>query len=392
MNKQLSQDIIAAYRGWDDLEKGDIIDFDLVSSTKGHALFSSREEVIDELRCLYVRLTPETEEEETIKERIHSSLYYARALQGEEFPLDEYFYHILGVPLRLFTEEEIENQKEPFKELLLEMGYNPKKESIDEFLNGKRVSKKEAQNEVKKCIDELFPCIVDTLGFSGISPDFVYKEVEVDERWAAWINTMPDGNMLIRFNFHPQLKYFKGQLEALSLHEIGGHLTHYKKMQQQIMEGHMDPACGILTVHEPFVSVAEGLAETVQLFLPEVMSELSPYAKLAIAQKSFSLYCQSNAYLWASQGQDTATLVEYMEDHLQQKKTEKFTTMIEQFKQDNAGRPYRMVYGTNIALHKQLHSSLNPEQRIEYVRHVMSNYTTPKQATKLVQELIKTSS
>jgi hypothetical protein len=90
--------IIAAYRGWDAFERAhggpQIIDFDL-SKISHTDLFNTRGEILATLKDLYEQVDDSSHEGEFLQAKLQGSLFYLRALMGQQIPFDEYLQHTL---------------------------------------------------------------------------------------------------------------------------------------------------------------------------------------------------------------------------------------------------------------------------------------------------------
>lgn len=132
-----------------------------------------------------------------------------------------------------------------------DFGYDPTKGSFERFALGLRVSKEDAQKEVRDCEDRLIPIVLKALGFEGLElPYRVSFEVE-DDYWRGWTSTS-DGQLLLRYNFHPNIIWYKGDSETTTLHEVGGHFVQAANLRKGIAEGRINPFINPSTANRIF--------------------------------------------------------------------------------------------------------------------------------------------
>lgn len=381
--------IIRAYRGWDKLEKRnniDIIDFDLIKPVEGEE-FESRDEVLERLRYLHSGIKPESSQEEFIKAKINASVYFLRALMGEEIPYYEYVENITGVRPQVIPDEVVLRQKQVMEDLLRKTGYRRAEESFEQFSSRIKVSKKEARQQVKMCEDILIPKVLDSLGFTGIEFPHKVRFVEKKDYWMGWTSTTPEGLFLLRYNFHPIHRWHQGDMEFMTLHEVGGHFVQAASLKKGISKGEINPIIGITTVQEPHVFAGEGTADAISYFLPEVEQELSKYGLLAREQRATRDYLQNNAHIWVNEGWSIDELTAYICDNHPFSTEERTRMNLENWKSNPERRAYQYIYGISLYLHRQFQQRLSQEKQKEYLRYAMTSYETPMQLMSFVDKL-----
>jgi hypothetical protein len=128
--------IVAVYRGWHAFEQAhggpSIIDFDL-SSITDIAFFNSRREILLALENLYDQLDDSSHEGEFLRAKLRGSVFYLRALMGQQIPFAEYVENTLGVPLEYFSDQEIADTRCKVDELLSFFGLQLREECKEEF-------------------------------------------------------------------------------------------------------------------------------------------------------------------------------------------------------------------------------------------------------------------
>jgi len=214
--------------------------------------------------------------------------------------------------------------------------------------------------------------------------------VEERDYWMGWTSTTPEGLLLLRYNFHPMHNWFQGDMEFLTLHEVGGHFLQAGLLKRRIASGEVNPVIGITTVQEPHTFIGEGTADALSYFLTEVEETLSPLGLLAREQRATRDYVQNNAHIWVNQGRNPDELVEYIMEYHPFSKEERIRVNLENWRSNPSRRAYQYVYGISLYYHRQFKERLTVEQRKEYLRYAMSSYETPSQIMAYVDQLATT--
>ena len=382
--------IMQAYRGWDAFEKGngiDIIDFDLVPPIEPQR-FETRREVLEALLSLRDNIEPNNPQEEFIKAKLNASTYFLRALMGENIPYEEYVENITGVKPELIPEDEIQKQKTVMEDLMRDAGYGQGREPFQDFISRIKVTKAEAETEAKKCEETLIPVALKSLALNDVEFPHEIRFVEERDYWMGWTSTTPEGLLLLRYNFDPIHNWVQGDMEFMTLHEVGGHFVQAGLLRKRIADGEVNPVIGITTVQEPHTFVGEGTADALSYFLPEVNEKLSTLGLLAREQRATRDYLQNNAHIWINQGRNPEELVEYIMSNHPFSNEERIRVNLDNWSKNPSRRAYQYVYGASLYWHRQLKDKLSVEKGKEYLRHAMSGYETPKQIMRFANQLV----
>ncbi len=380
--------IIALYRGWHALEETEgieIIDFDLVPHIKDQKDFTSRREVLSYLIKLRNNFPVEAESEDKqfLKAKVQASIWYLKALMGEEIPFSLYIANTLGLRPCFISEEIIRRQKERVQALLSEFGV-PDKRTAKQLSEDLRLTREKAEEETKRAQELYLPRVFALLDKEETSLPYQLSSVEEKAYWQAWTGTDPEGGLKLTFNFHPCQTWHKGDPEFLVLHEIGGHFLQMTMVKEAIKQRIVNPALGLTTVHDPHSFVSEGIADTLSLFLN---IPLSRFGLLAREHRKLRNYLCNNAHIWVNEGEDPEELVPYLLQHPFLKE-EKVRLNLRNWVQDPLLRVYQYSYGITDYFHTLWASLLNPQQRRAYARYALSRMATFSQAGAFLNRLI----
>jgi len=388
IDTQTTEEMITVYTGWDELEKPnkvDVIDFYLIPRRKG-VKFTSREQVLERLKDLHSRIKPTNNEEEFIKAKLNTSIYFLRALMGEKIPFPEYVQNITGVKSQLIPEKVIQRHKELLEESMKAVGYRPKTETFDDFYKRIHITREEAIEEVNLYQKALIPKVKQILGFNNLRLKYDFEQVEEDDYWGFWTSTRPDGSFLLRGNFHPVIKWRNGDIERILIHEIDGHFIHGENLKTGIARGEINPFIGVTTTQDPHTFSGEGSANSIA-YLPEVEKLLSEYALMSRQRVLTQGYIKNNAHIWVNEGKDIEDVLEYVLVNDLFADKERDIGDLERRKNNPARRAYQYVYGISDYIHRQLIDRLSPEKQKEFLRYEMKRYEMPERLIEFANRL-----
>ncbi|MBI4091979.1 MAG: hypothetical protein HY427_02130 [Candidatus Levybacteria bacterium] len=400
--------IMKAYRGWNTLEKPNgigIIDFDLVKPVVPQQ-FTSRRQVLETLTSFRDSINPVNPQEEFIKAKLNASVYFLRALMGENIPYREYVENITGVTPQIIPEGDILREKSTLADLSKEAGYDPDKESFNQFISKLILSEgfvpgresfrsfssgikssPEAEmikNESERCEAQLIPMVLESLGFQGLEFPHATEAAVSRDYWMGWTKTRR-GKLLLLYNLYPT--WYQGDMEYMTLHEVGGHFVQASLLRRRIVNGEVNPVIGITTVQEPYTFIGEGTADAISYFLPEVEQALSIQGLIARAKRAVRDYVQNNGHIWANEGMDPEKVIEYVMDNDPFAQEDRVRMNVNNWVNNPQRRAYQYVYGISLYWHRQLRNRLSPEKRKAYLRHAMSGYETPSQMMNFADQL-----
>lgn len=343
----LVKDIIRTYRGWDEFEKGfsknEIIDFDLTPSTDT-TKWTSRIEILEYLRNLYRQLKPEDQEQAFLKAKINASIFFLRASLGEQIPFEKYIENTLGVTAALFEQTEIEEVKERIAKLLAEVGIKLRPEDKARFeeiyvMYDPQLIRSKIEEAVSRWLLKL-QSFIEVSPLMDVKTDFVSE----DAYWANWVSVSIKDGVKFKINLHPRIRYLKGSPTILAVHEFCGHIIQGQTWIQQIKSGHMNEACGLITVHGPEAFVTEGVASIlIRLLVPD--EELSNDEKLTREFITYRNHVYNNAHYMINTGVSFDEVYRYMADYLPFDSAYKIESEIRDRSINPLLRAYQYSYG-----------------------------------------------
>jgi hypothetical protein len=378
--------IIAIYRGWEAFERAhggpQIIDFDL-TNIKDETSFSSRREILLAFEELHGQLNNNSHEGEYLRDKLLGSIFYLRALLGQEMPFDEYVRHTLGITIKRFADEEINTTRNKVNELLSIFDLRLEEECREEFEDRLIIHDPE---EIKRGIVENQEFWLARLREKGIpNPKRLDLRVEfasVDAYWNNWINGSLTDGITLRINIHPRKKYDLGRPLALCLHEICGHAVQMTLWKEGIAQGTINPACGLTTVHSPEAFIAEGLGQTVA----EVLGDEEDFpVELNLSRwlHFYTLMILHNAHLMIYEGAPVKEIFHYAQSNLPFTPPLTVEAEIRDRSSDPLYRTYQLSYATGEHAIKGLIHTFTPRQKQRLFVEMYTRPMTPKQLHEL---------
>ncbi len=383
-----SREAIAVYRGWHELELRldparplQIIDFDLVPEINDSRHFDSREEVLSRLAELRRSVEVKDETTEFIAAKLGASTFYLRCLSS---PLPEFYEHVrsmLGKTPELIDDETINRQRQKVIRLLRKQGVRirsgqPDPESLSSFLSSIEISPQQAEDVAKESARSFLAELLPILGFTGIDVHYSFERADQPDYWYAWTSGTKH-ELVLRFNFHKDVKWRQGDPEFLAIHEVCGHLLQAVLMANRITAGDLDPFMGITTVHDPHAFMGEGVADGLTYFFEDRL-QLSDLGILAREQRALRDYMNNNAHIRVNTGgRDGQQLLENLLTH-------PFAVRgysernLENWRSDPLRRAYQYAYGISRKYHERFAARMNWKEKVAYIRYALTRYVTPR--------------
>ena len=382
--------IIAVYRGWDAFEQVQggppIIDFDL-SNLNDTASFNSRREILFALEDLCTQIDDNSQEGEFLRDKLLGSIFYLRALMGQQIPFDEYLKHTLGIPLEPFSDQEIDDARRKVNDVLSFFGLQLKEECREEFEAKLIIHDPE---EIKRGILKNQEFWLAQLRQQGIpSPEKLRLHVEfteTDEYWSNWINGSFAAGIKLRINLHSRKKYDLGKPLALCLHEICGHAVQMSIWRDFIAQGKISHACGLTTVHSPEMFVAEGLGQTVVDLLGN--EEDFPHEfRLSRWLQYYTLMILHNAHLMIYEALPIEDILHYAQNNLPFSHPHVIEAELRDRGTNPLYRTYLLSYAAAERMIRNLTQDLKPQQKKRFFLEMYTRPLTPRQLQRLAHSV-----
>lgn len=365
-----TDELLQIFYDLDRVEKGEIIDFDLVGQKKNFPQkYSTRREVYKALQNIH----PESD---FIGAKILASLTYIDTLDGKKIAFPKYIESTMGISPMLFTKEYLDSLQANVKRVYSELGYAYTKEDLPRFVKDNSLEKKEIQTTFIKFRDKWLPQFLNWLDLS-VDLDYEIKFVDEDVYWMNWISTRPDGKIELKYNLNKRHTWLRGITEYLVLHELFGHLMQMLSWKKQILEGIMNPFVGLTTVFTPEQFTSEGIAETLVKFLP--FDPLSKQGYRALIVDHYDWSVKNNLHIMANTNVSRGEMFLFVSRYLPRYIRESLDKDIKEKTQNPLMRAYQYIYGISLFHHLKFASKMTPKQKLEYVRYVYTHAVTPKE-------------
>jgi hypothetical protein len=385
-----TEKIIAVYRGWDNFERAhggpEIIDFDLTEVDNTDS-FTSREEILSALENLAEQLDTNSHEGEFLHDKLQGSIFYLRAILGQQIPFNEYARYTIGISVTPFSDHELEALQNEVNDLLSYFGIELKAEDKEKFETTLTISDPE---KIKRGITDNQEFWLARLRDYGVPTPQRFRLnvefVEVDAYWSNWINGSFREGVTLRINIHPRKKYELGRPLMLCLHEICGHALQMTLWKDAIAGGVLNPACGLTTVHSPEAFVCEGLGQTVADFLSDE-NDFPREFWLTRRLQYYTLMVLHNAHLMIYESVPAEEILQYAETRLPFTPSSVIEAEMRDRRSDPLYRTYQLTYAAGEHMIKTLTRDLTPEQKRLLLRELYSTPMTPKQLTRLATRI-----
>lgn len=311
-------------------------------------------------------------------------------LDEHEGEFDSFVRDTQGVSPEIFSADEIERQKQIVAESFKRLGY----ETFDRDQVVKYRKERSIKNgeEIITQIRSNATAAIDALSrFLGteVKPHFEAITVNEDKYWLNWASGDRDGFLLkVNLNDRHRIKWTPGKVQEMANHEIAGHFAQMASWAKAIGRRDLLPVLGMTSIHDPEQVTAEGIAQTLHLFVPEIDEMLTDEARFEIEYTALRTMVYNNLHILANSPDYTQeSLVEYVQDILPVETRETVRKEIQWRTEDVAMRSYLYAYGRGNVMHRQYAKALNVDGRRELLRLIFSQPITPNQETRFVNLL-----
>ena len=264
-----------------------------------------------------------------------------------------------GITPELIAEDALEAQLEVVKALYKEGGVqNYSAESISKYRQDHLVPKDEIGTQIKERGDKFLKRASDFIG-EEINPNYQVEEVQENEWWINWADGTRN-SFRLRVNTHENhiTEFTGGRNSVLGLHEITGHFGQMYGWQKAIDSGNLIDALGITSVTDPEQITSEGMAQTINYFVPGILNDLDGRevveTEIEIEQYGLRQMVYHNVQVWLNTiDLPEESVVGYVRKYLPAESLEDIKREIHDRTVDEAKSSYRMSYGYGFYLHKE---------------------------------------
>jgi hypothetical protein len=344
-------------------------------------------DILSELQALRDGVDESSGEAEFLRARLNGSVFYLRALMGQQIPFSEYLKSTLGVGPEPFSSDEIAHARREVNQRLAPFDLEMKAEFRRRFetsflLHDPEEIRDGIVGEQKEWLKRLFGTGIPVPGQLHFAVEFA----EVDAYWSNWISGSLGAGITLSINIHPRKKYDRGRPLALCLHEICGHAVHMSIWKELIAEEKLNQACGVTTVHSPEMFVSEGLGQTVSDLLGG--DETFPLEfQASRSLQYYTLMILHNAHLMIYEGVPVETALDYACDHLPFSDSDNIESEMRDRGTNALFRTYQLSYTSAERTIRQLIQGLTVPQKQRFFLEMYTRPMTPMQLLRLGAEL-----
>lgn len=207
--------------------------------------------------------------------------------------------------------------------------------------------------------------------------------VNVPEAWSGYVATDELGELFMKINTNPAYMYSLGELMTLAGHEFSpGHVRQLAKWREMVLQGTINPLCGIVTLHGQEATQFElfgqlGGALTVDEDAPDI-------AKIQNVEDFLKTFAYNNiSYLVNTPGFSKKDVMERAKLWLPREKDDHLENVIEQ-RQDPMLSSYLMCYAAGAAAALRL-LALEESKRNKVLRVIDEPCTTSFIRSKILE-------
>ncbi|RIL11782.1 MAG: hypothetical protein DCC75_01715 [Proteobacteria bacterium] len=274
----LCDQTISALVRWDRLKNGGIIDFDLIGARRREGgSFKDRLEALESFKNLFAALNEYKSCDDlaltkALKTKITASIYYLRALLGEDIPFTEYIIRTMGITPAVIPESKLALLRDYLSAKAKALGFANANQAFTVLHRTTQVTK---PPEIQACFKKYEQSLVSrTRTKLKIELDLNYEIKFVNENvyWCNWILT-EEARIVLKINLYPDHRWYPARVEVLVSHELAGHALQALAWQAGIARGEIPRIWGLLTVFSPEQFILEGVAQALPDFMgPEYLS------------------------------------------------------------------------------------------------------------------------
>jgi len=339
------------------------------------------------------------------KLRANQALFATRA--GCEIPTLKFINQTQGVEPELIGSERLQDQRRRVETHFEVLGYGQyTPENIQRYRQDQKLELSEVESQVQYHAERFIAAINDFIyptslfKKSGISPNYEVKIVDVNDYWVAWSSGVRN-NFLLRLNVNQRRhagKWTAGKAEQMALHEVAGHFFQMQGWQNAIDKGELLPVLGVTSVHDPEQVTCEGIAQTLQFFVPSINNpsngkydfSLTPHGWYETEAEGLRQMVYNNVHIMINTQDVTLKQVAaYVSRFCPAEPYREIRRQAADRKNHPIKRSYLYAYGYGYLFHRWAASNLTQRGSREFLKFISSQPTTPKQEERFIMSMIQ---
>jgi hypothetical protein len=338
--------------------------------------------------------------------KLRANEAFFRTEMGEKIPTLQYIKDTQGVDPERIGSERLREQRQRVATLFERLGYG---EYNAANINAYRADQKLTPDQVEYLVQFHAERFVTALNeFLGLDRPFTFKKsldpqytVEIDDKddsWVGWAKGIRNQYILL-LNTNEERhadRWTAGKAEQIALHEVAAHFCQMQGWQNSIDSGLLIPALGVTHIHDPEQITSEGIAQTIQYFIPSIgksgdqYSSLTPAGLFETEAEALRQMTYNNVHIFVN-SQDTTfkQVADYVRRFCPVEPQGEIKKQIKDRKEHPIKRSYLYAYGYGFVLHRWIASNLTVKGSKELLKFLTTQPTTPKQEMTFVMSMIQ---
>lgn len=327
---------------------------------------SSRMEAIQALS----RLKKSTRVPQHLDYKITALQTYARTLLGEHLDLERYIERTLHIPVRRAGTKIINSALDTCAKLGSNLGIKIDEKTVQTLRRIDRpIKAKDLEQLFLRYSKERLQNLTAILG-SNLSFRLRVRAKKSPEWW--WFVIHGDGASFDVTVNVANFPLFVTPLVNMVHHEVIGHAAQLCSFRKAIRQEHVPTYFSPIVVFGPDVWLSEGLAQSIQDFVPEPNPDIRPLLDLQVALHHFSELVFNNAHIQLNDGREYEDICKYVRGQIPWLTQEEVGRNIASRANDPIWRSYQYSYPSGIDYFRRLAIRLSPIEKREFIKRVYS--------------------
>lgn len=331
---------------------------------------------------------------EFLQAKLKASLAYVRRLTGELSDPSVYIQETMGVIPEKIPEGTLLAQKQKVAALFKELGGgNYDEESLQSYYEKRLIPPEEMARRIEIYGQEALSLVGNFIN-RKVQVDHETEIVDKDAYWFNWVNgTVKKFCLQINKHKRHRNKFTDGKAQAMAYHEIAAHLGMMQQRAELIRKGELHEVFGLTTVHDPEQVPLEGIAQTLNYFVPELNHSLSPEGKFEIELNGLRQMVYNNIHLlvispdFISSPEQLEGIIKYVQSYYPLEPKENILKEVSERWKDPKLQAYRYSYGVGFLRHREFAHGLNRDGKREFLKRLWGRPFTPAQEENLYLNL-----